>query len=397
MHQRTVRISSLYQHSQHDPCTQPHQACLRVVPFTLGNTLSISSRKIAVAGLAAASVVAMLAGCSAAPKASTGTTTSKYLPCVVGDTGGFSDHSFNQLALDGLIAATKKIGSTYKKVQSTSADDYAPAIASLISEKCNIIAAPGFNFVASVKAAATKNPKTEFAMIDDNSITLPNVKDIVFETDEAAFLGGYAAAAYSKSHVVATWGGAQYPSVSIYMDGIADGIAYYNQQKHANVKLLGWNEQTQKGTFIGNFTDQNQAKTVTQNFLDQKADVVIPVAGSLYIGAAAAITGSGSSAVLEGVDADIVQTDPKFKDLFLVSILKRVDTVTTAAVEQAAGSKTFNNSTYIGTLANGGVDLSSFHDFASKIPSTLPAELATIKAGIISGSIKVASPSSFKK
>lgn len=360
--------------------------------------MPITSRKILVTGIAALGAIALLAGCSAAPKTGgTTTATSKYLPCVVGDTGGFSDHSFNQLALDGVIKAATKLGSSYKKVQSTSSDDYAAAIASLIGEKCNIIAAPGFNFIASVTAAAKKNPKTNFAMIDDNSIKLPNVKDIVFETDEAAFLGGYAAASYSKTGVVATWGGAQYPSVSIYMDGIADGIAYYNQQKGKKVQLLGWDVATQKGTFIGNFTDQNQAKTVTQNFLDQKADVVIPVAGSLYQGAAAAITGSGSSAVLEGVDADIFQTDPKYKDLFLVSILKGVDTASTAVVEQSAASKTFDSTQYVGTLKNGGVSLSSFHSYASKIDPALAGELSKIKAGIVDGSIKVASPSSFNK
>ena len=77
----------------------------------------------------------------------------------------------------------------------------------------------------------------------------------MFETDEAAFLGGYTAASYSKTGVVATWGGAQYPSVTIYMDGIADGIAYYNSRRSKNVKLLGWDEKTQKGTFVGDFTE----------------------------------------------------------------------------------------------------------------------------------------------
>jgi basic membrane protein A len=359
--------------------------------------VSISYKKIALGGLAILGSVALLAGCATAPKASTNTAKSKYLPCVVGDTGGFSDHSFNELALTGVQKAATSIGSSYKKVQSTSSDDYAAAIKSLISEKCNVIVAPGFNFIASVTAAAKANPKTNFDMIDDNSIKLPNVKDIVFETDEAAFLGGYAAAAYSKTHVVGTWGGAAYPSVTIYMDGVADGIAYYNQQKGTDVKLLGWNEATQKGTFIGNFTDQGKAKTVTQNMLDQKADVVIPVAGSLYQGAAAAITGSGSTAVLEGVDADIYLTDPKFKDLFLVSILKRVDSSSTAAVEAAAKGGTFNNSQYVGDLKNNGVGLSPFHGFESKVDPSLAGELKTIQAGIISGSIKVASPSSFNK
>lgn len=353
--------------------------------------------------LATAGTVALLAGCSAAPSttasspSTTAATKSTYLPCVVGDTGGFSDHSFNQLALDGVIKAAGAIGSSYKKVQSTSSDDYAAAIKSLIAEKCDIIAAPGFNFIASVTAAAKANPDTNFAMIDDNSIVSPNVKDIVFETDEAAFLGGYAAASYSKSGVVGTWGGAAYPSVTIYMDGVADGIAYYNKQKGKSVKLLGWDVDSQKGTFIGNFTDQGKAKTVTQNMLDQKADVIIPVAGSLYQGAAAAITGSGSSAVLEGVDADIYNTDPTNKALFLTSILKQVDTASTDVVEAAAKGGTFDNSTYVGTLDNGGVGLAPFHDYASKIDSGLQGELDTIKAGIIDGSITVDSPSSFKK
>ena len=356
-----------------------------------------SRKHLILAGVAAAGIAVVLAGCGTAPSSTATTAKSSYLPCVIGDTGGFTDHSFNQLSLDGVVAAADKIGSSYKKYQSKSADDYATGISSLISEKCDLIVAPGFNFIASVKAAAAANPKIDFAMIDDNSITAPNVKDIVFETDEAAFLGGYAAAAYSKTGVVATWGGAEYPSVTIYMDGIADGVKYYNQQKGKNVQLLGWDESTQKGTFIGNFTDQNAAKSVTQNFLDQKADVVIPVAGSLYQGAAAAITGSGSSAVLEGVDADIYQTDAKYKSLMLVSILKKVDVASTDAVEAAASSKTFDNTTYIGTLKNGGVGLSSFHDYASKVPSSLADELKTIQAGIISGSIKVDSPSSFNK
>jgi basic membrane protein A len=220
---------------------------------------------------------------------------------------------------------------------------------------------------------------------------------VVFNTNEAAFLGGYAAAAYSKSGVVATWGGMAYPSVTIYEDGIADGVAYYNQQKHKNVKLLGWDEKTQKGVFAGGFLDQNKAKTITANFLNQKADVIIPVAGGLYQGAAAAIKSAKSSAVLEGVDADLYVTDTNgYKGLFLTSILKNIKSATTAVVSQAAASKSFDNSLYVGTLKNDGVGLSSFHDYASKVPSSLAGELEKIKQGLADGSIKAASPSAFK-
>jgi basic membrane protein A len=235
-------------------------------------------------------------------------------------------------------------------------------------------------------------------MIDDNSIKAANVKPIVFETSEAAFLGGYTAAAYSKTGIVATFGGLAIPPVTIYMDGFADGVKYFNQQKKKkNVKVLGWNEGTQKGVFVGGFLDQNKAKTITTNFLNSNADVIVPVAGPLYQGAGAAIKSSGKSAVLEGVDSDLYQTDTAgYKSLMLVSILKNIQTVTYAAITQAA-SGSFDNTQYVGDLKNNGVGLSSFHDFQSKVPSTLSSEIDTIKQGISDGSIKVDSPASFKK
>ena len=48
---------------------------------------------------------------------------------------------------------------------------------------------------------------------------------------------------------------------------------------------------------------------------------------------------------------------------------------------------------YIGTLANGGVALAPFHDFQSKVPASLQAELNTLKQQIISGKIVPATKS----
>jgi basic membrane protein A len=363
--------------------------------------------RIGLAGLTALVPTALLAGCGAPPPASGGSSSSSssssgsaatagFLPCIVSDQGGFNDHSFNEQGLDGVKEAAQKAGVTPKQVQSATANDYASNIANLIRQKCTVVVASGFNLVAAVKASATKNTKTDFVMIDDNSIKAANVKPVVFNTNEAAFLGGYAAAAYSKSGVVATWGGAQYPSVTIYMDGIADGIAYYNKQKHKSVKLLGWDVQSQKGVFAGGFLDQNKAKTITANFLNQKADVIIPVAGGLYQGAAAAIKSAKSDAVLEGVDADLYVTDTNgYKGLFLTSILKNIKSATSAVVSQAATEGSFDNSQYVGTLKNDGVGLSAFHDYESKVPSSLSADLDTITKSLTDGSIKASSPSAF--
>jgi basic membrane protein A len=311
----------------------------------------------------------------------------------VSDTAGFNDHSFNQLSLQGVKQVAKQFGTSFKTAESKTAADYVPNVNQLVAAGCTATVASGFNLVAAVKAAATQTPKNDFVMVDDNSIKLPNVKDVVFATNQAAFLGGYAAAAYSKTGVVATWGGQEIPPVTIYMDGFWDGVQYFNQQNHKNVKVLGWDEQTQKGTFVGNFTDQNKAKTLTTNFINQNADVIMPVAGSLYQGGGAAIRSTGAKAVLVGVDADLFQTDTSgYQNIILVSVLKNIQPAVASALTAAAQGK-FSSTQYIATLKNGGVGLSPFHDFTGKIPASLPGALKTIQAGIEDGSIKVPSPS----
>ena len=77
--------------------------------------------------------------------------------------------------------------------------------------------------------------------------------------------------------------------MTIYMDGYWDGVQYYNKQHHTNVQVLGWNEQTQKGEFTGDFTNQTKGQTVTQTFISEGADVIFPVAGNVGLGAAKAV------------------------------------------------------------------------------------------------------------
>lgn len=360
--------------------------------------MTITARKAAFIGLAAAGVVAMLAGCGAAPStSSTKAATSKFLPCIVSDQGGFNDRSFNQLGLEGVQEAAAKLGTSYKEVQSKSANDYGPNIKSLIAQGCNIIVASGFNLVAPVKEAAAANPKVNFVMVDDNSITAANVKPVVFETDEAGFLAGYAAASYSKTGVIGTYGGQKLPSVTIFMDGIADGVQYYNTQKGKDAKVIGWNVATQDGSFVNSFVDLNTSKTIAAGMIGQNADVLAPIGGPIYQGAAAAIKDAGKSVTLLGNDADVYLTDQNgFKGLFLTSIMKNIKPTVATIVEQAASGSTFDNSQYVGTLKNDGVGIAPFHDYASKVDSGLQGELDKIKASIIDGSIKVTSPSSFK-
>ncbi|CAN5270815.1 BMP family ABC transporter substrate-binding protein [soil metagenome] len=368
-----------------------------------GHTLSITKRRAALSGLATIATAALLAACASAPAATTSTPTASavagFKPCMVSDLGGFDDKSFNQLGYEGLTEAAATLGVKPITVQSNAETDYAPNIDSLVSQNCTLIVTVGFALSAATVTAALANPTVDFAIIDDaadndfNGTTdAPNIKPILFNTAQAAFLAGYASASYSKAGKVATYGGMNFPTVTIFMDGFAQGVSYFNSTKGKSVQVLGYDPANPgAATFTGGFEANDTAKTTAQNFIDQGADVLMPVGGPIYQSAGAAIKDSGKSIALVGVDGDLFVSDATYSSLFLTSVLKGIKQATGDVVNQAGTAKTFDVTPYIGSLSNAGVGIAAFHDFASKVDPALQGELDTIKAGIISGSIPVKS------
>jgi basic membrane protein A len=153
--------------------------------------------------------------------------------------------------------------------------------------------------------------------------------------------------------------------------------------------VLGWDEQTQKGEFTGDFTNQTKGQTVTQTFISEGADVIFPVAGNVGLGAAKAVQqadASGGHVNMLWVDVDGCVSAAQYCKYFISSVTKGITTAVQSVVTQAQ-SGSFQGGTYIGTLQNGGAVLSPFHDFASTVPAALQAELKTIETGIENGSI----------
>src|SRR5580658_6221027 len=217
----------------------------------------------------------------------------------------------------------------------------------------------------------------------------------MFNTVQDAFLGGYLAAGMSTSGVVATYGGEDFGTVTIYEDGFQDGVNYYNTQQHASVKVLGWDEQTQKGSFIGNFTDLGAGQALTNTFIGDGADVIFPVAGGVGLGTAKAVQtadSAGKSVSMEWVDTDGCISAAQYCQYMLTSVTKGITEAVKTAV-LAAANGTFSGGVYIGTLSNGGAILSPYHDFASKIPSALQSEISTLTSEIESGKIVPATKS----
>jgi basic membrane protein A and related proteins len=331
---------------------------------------------------------------SSSSSTATGTTTGKFLGCMVTDTGGINDKSFNQSAWEGMQeAASADPSISVKYLQSTTQSDYVPNINSFLSQKCGIIVTVGFLMAAATESAAKAHPSQPFAIVDCSYASEcltgtkeSNIDQLTFNTVQDGFLGGYLAAGVSKSGKVGTFGGEDFGTVTIYMDGFWDGVQYYNKQHKTKVQVLGWNEQTQKGEFTGDFTNQTKGQTVTQTFISEGADVIFPVAGNVGLGAAKAVqtaNASGGKVSLEWVDTNGCVSAAQYCKYMITSVTKGIQTAVKNAVTTAASGKPVGG-TYIGTLANGGAVLSPF---SSSVPAALQAELKTIESGIESGSI----------
>jgi basic membrane protein A len=324
----------------------------------------------------------------------------KFLGCMVTDTGGINDRSFNASSWAGMqAAAAADPNVTVKYLQSTTQSDYTPNINTFISEKCNIIVTVGFLMGAATESAAKANPTQKFAIVDCSYASgcltgtkESNIDQLVFNTVQDGFLGGYLAAGMTKTGKVATFGGIELPTVTIYMDGFWDGVQYYNSKHGTHVQVLGWNEQTQKGSFTGDFTNQTKGQTLTQTFISEGADIIFPVAGNVGLGAAKAVQSADQAAgstkvTMEWVDTDGCVSAAQYCPYFITSVEKGIVAAVKSAVLSVVNG-TFQGGTYVGTLQNGGAVLAPFHDFASKVPSALKQELTQVTQGIENGSIQ---------
>jgi putative multiple sugar transport system substrate-binding protein len=312
----------------------------------------------------------------------------------VTDVARIDDKTFNATAWKGVQDAEAAYGLEGKFLESQQQTDYAVNINAFIEEGCALIVTVGFLLGDDTAAAAEANPDQLFAIVDVDffdfeagaDVIFDNAKELTFRTDQAAFLAGYVAAATTQTGKVGTFGGIPIPPVTIFMDGFYYGVEYYNEQNGTDVEVLGWDPATQEGLFTGNFESTDDGRAFGESLMDEGADIIMPVAGPVGLGTAAAVQERGN-AYLIGVDTDMYVSAPEYGDVILTSVLKNMDVavfVTTTSVLDGS----FEGGLLVGTLENDGVGLASFHDLESMVPEGLAAELEEVKAGIIAGDIQ---------
>jgi len=320
----------------------------------------------------------------------------------VTDMGGIDDKSFNATAWKGIQDAVEKLGVEGRYLESQQQADYAKNIQEFVSQKYDLIVTVGFLLGVDTAKAAIANPDMKFAIVDyaypdcwpgaepgkdcGSDKPLDNVLGLTFATDEAAFLAGYLAAGMTKTGKVGTFGGIKIPPVTIFMKGFEAGVKYYNMKHGTNVEVLGWDTAKDEGLFTGNFESTDDGRRFAESLMDEGADIILPVAGPVGLGSAAACKERGT--MLIGVDTDWYISAPEFKEVYLTSILKNMDVAVFEAVK-AVKEGTFKGGVYVGTLKNNGVGIAPFHEFEDKVPADLKAEIEQARKDIIAGTITV--------
>ena len=331
----------------------------------------------------------------------------KFLACQVTDVGGIDDKSFNATAWKGVQDAMAKLGIDGQYLESQQQTDYEKNINEFVQKKCDAIITVGFLLGVATAKGAQANPNIPFAIVDyaypdcfgpdakpgetcGSDKEISNVLGLTFATDQAAFLAGYVAAAVSKTGKVGTFGGIKIPPVTIFMVGFESGVKYYNEKHGKNVQVLGWSNETQEGTFVGNFESKDDGRRVAESLMQEGADIILPVAGPVGLGSAAAVKERGNAWII-GVDTDWTVSAPEFADVTLTSVMKNMDVAVFDFIK-AVKEGTFKGGTYVGTLANNGVGIAPFHQAESAVPAEIKTELEQIKADIIAGKINTGWP-----
>lgn len=304
--------------------------------------------------------------------------------CLVTDTGGINDHSFNAAAWQAHLDAKNNLGATIAYRESQQVSDYATNIEAFTNENCDLITTVGFMLADPTLAAAQAHPNQKFTIADVSyDPILNNVSGQVFAVEQAAFLSGYMAAGKTVTGKVGTFGGFPIPVVTAFMNGYAEGVDYYNTQHGTSVQVIGWDTTTRTGLFTYSFDDQAAGYALANQLLTTDgADIIFPVAGVVGLGAAQAVQEHGNSWLI-GVDSDWTITNPDYASIILTSVMKNIR-ATTYGVILNVKNGIFVGGNFIGNLVNQGVGLGAV---ASSVSPALLAEIELVKTGIISGAI----------
>jgi basic membrane protein A and related proteins len=296
------------------------------------------------------------------------------------DRGGKDDKSFNASAYEGAMRAKSKFGVFVKYVEAADDNAFEPLLRAFAQRDFDLIIGIGFAQKEAVTHVASQFPKAHFAIVDAQ-VDAPNVRSLLFEEHEGAYLVGAIAALTSKTGKVGFVGGMDIPLIRRFSMAYEAGAKKVNPEVTVLANYVGITSEA--------WNNPPKGKELAVSQYDQGADVIFAAAGASGLGVLDAAEEKKKFAI--GCDSNQDWTKPGW---VLTSMLKRVDEAVVATIEETQAGKFAGGVRRFG-LANKGVDYSVDKYNAKVLTEPVRQRAEELKAGIIAGKISV--PDYYKK
>lgn len=228
---------------------------------------------------------------------------------MITDVAGVNDQSFNQSAWEGLQKAKKELGVEVSYLESKQDSDYMTNLETLVDQDTDLILGVGMKLADAIKEGAELYPEQKFVIVDETYDPVPeNVKGILFNSQEAAYLVGLVAGKMTKTNNVGFIGGMELPVIDTFKYGFMAGVKAANPDAEVQAQ------------YANSFTDQAKGKAIANQMYSKGADIVFTAGGDVGTGAIEAAKEAGKFAI--GVDRDQSDLSP---ENVMTSAIKRVD------------------------------------------------------------------------
>jgi basic membrane protein A len=290
------------------------------------------------------------------------------------DRGGKDDKSFNASAYEGAMRAKSKLGVFVKYVEASDDNAFEPSLRAFAQRDFDLIIGIGFAQRDAIKKVALQFPKKHFAIVDAQ-VDVPNVRSLMFEEHEGAYLVGAIAAMSSKTGKVGFVGGMDIPLIRRF------SLAYEAGAKKANPNI------SVIANYVGitseAWNNPPKGKELALSQYESGADIIFAAAGASGLGVFDAAEEKRKLAI--GCDSDQNWVKP---GLILTSMLKRVDEAVFATIEEAKAGKFISGEKRFG-LANKGIGYAVDQYNERLLSPEVRKKAEDLKAEIIAGKIDV--------
>ncbi len=290
------------------------------------------------------------------------------------DRGGKDDKSFNSSAFEGANRAKEKLGITLKFVEAADDNAYEGILRSFARRDFDLMIGVGFAQKEAVQKVAVQFPDKHFAIVD-SEVQAPNVRSLMFEEHEGAYLVGAIAAMASKSRIIGFVGGMDIPLIRRFAMGYEAGARKIDPGAKVILNFVGITGEA--------WNNAPKAKELALSQYTGGAEVVFAAAGASNFGVFDAAEERKKLAI--GVDSNQNWTKPGF---ILTSMLKRVDEAVYATILEAQSGK-FQGGIRSFGLANQGIGYAVDKYNEKLLTPEIRARVEELKSDILAGKIVV--------